>query len=215
MSRSKSSSQWLKDHFSDPYVKRAHQDSLRSRSAYKLLEIQKKDPIIRPGMAVVDLGAAPGGWSKLAAGLVGERGKVFALDVLPMDPIAQVDFLQGDFQEPIVFQHFINLIQTRPIDLVLSDMAPNLSGMRVIDQPRIMHLAELAFDFTQHILKSRGNFVIKVFQGEGFETYLGHLRQSFAKVHIRKPPASRSTSSEVYLVALSHRKKISIFSGLK
>lgn len=201
MSRSKSSSRWLKQHFRDPYVKRAQQEGFRSRSAYKLLEIQEKNKIIKPGMTVVDLGAAPGGWSQLAAKLVGERGQVYALDILPMLPLANVDFVQGDFREEAVLQQFLKLVQSKPIDLVISDMAPNLSGTRTIDQPRAMYLAELALDFAQQVLKPKGGFIIKTFQGEGFDAYLKLLRQLFRTISIRKPAASRGSSAEVYLVA--------------
>ena len=204
MSRSKSSRRWLKQHFSDRYVKRAHQEGLRSRSAYKLLEIQEKNKVIKPGMTVVDLGAAPGGWSQVAARLVGEQGKVYALDILSMSPLPNVDFMQGDFREETILQEFLKHISSRPIDLVISDMAPNLSGMRIIDQPRAMHLAELALDFAQHVLKPEGKFIIKTFQGEGFEAYLKLLRHAFETVSIRKPAASRGGSAEVYLVATGY-----------
>jgi 23S rRNA (uridine2552-2'-O)-methyltransferase len=204
MPRSKSSGRWLKQHFRDPYVKRAHQEGLRSRSAYKLLEIQEKNKLIKPGMAIVDLGAAPGGWSQLVARLVGEHGKVYALDILPMDPLPHVDFIQGDFREETVFQQLLTHIQAQPIDFVISDMAPNFSGMRGIDQPRTMYLAELALDFAQRVLKPKGGFIIKTFQGEGFDAYLKQLRQLFTKVSIRKPAASRSSSAEVYLVATAY-----------
>jgi 23S rRNA (uridine2552-2'-O)-methyltransferase len=201
MSRSKSSSRWLKQHFNDPYVKRAQQEGFRSRSAYKLLEIQEKNKIIKPGMKIVDLGAAPGGWSQLAATLIGEQGKVFALDILAMSPLSNVDFIQGDFREDVVLQRLLNRIQPNPIDLIISDMAPNLSGMKAIDQPKAMYLAELALDFAQKVLKPKGSFIIKIFQGEGFEAYLKLLRQLFKSVSIRKPTASRGSSAEVYLVA--------------
>ncbi|MES2997931.1 MAG: 23S rRNA (uridine(2552)-2'-O)-methyltransferase RlmE [Pseudomonadota bacterium] len=204
MPHSKSSRHWLKRHVSDPYVKRAKQEGLRSRSAYKLLEIQEKNNIIKPGMTVVDLGAAPGGWSQLAAGLVGEYGKVYALDILPMPPLPNVDFVQGDFREETVLQQFLEHIQSMPIDIVISDIAPNLSGMRSIDQPKVMHLAELALDFAQKVLKPKGSFMIKIFQGEGFEAYLKLLRQLFTSVSIRKPAASRASSAEVYLVATGY-----------
>lgn len=204
MARSKSSQRWLKQHFSDPYVKRAHQEGLRSRSAYKLLEIQEKNKLIKPGMVVVDLGAAPGGWSQLAAKLVGEKGKVYALDILPMPPLPAVDFIQGDFRDKNVLQQLLDHLQSIPVDLVISDMAPNLSGMRAVDQPRAMYLAELALDFAQRVLKPKGGFIIKAFQGEGFEAYLRLLRQLFKTVSIRKPPASRGASAEVYLVATGY-----------
>lgn len=204
MARSKSSQRWLKQHFSDPYVKRAHQEGLRSRSAYKLLEIQEKNKLIKPGMVVVDLGAAPGGWSQLAAKLVGEKGKVYALDILPMPPLPEVDFIQGDFRDDAVLQQLLDHLQSTPVDLVISDMAPNLSGMRTVDQPRAMYLAELALDFAQRVLKPKGGFIIKTFQGEGFEAYLQLLRQLFKSVSIRKPAASRGASAEVYLVATGY-----------
>lgn len=204
MARSKSSQRWLKQHFSDPYVKRAHQEGLRSRSAYKLLEIQEKNKLIKPGMVVVDLGAAPGGWSQLAAKLVGEKGKVYALDILPMPPLPDVDFIQGDFRDEAVLQQLLDQLQSIPVDLVISDMAPNLSGMRTVDQPRAMYLAELALDFAQRVLKPKGGFIIKTFQGEGFEAYLKLLRQLFKTVSIRKPAASRGASAEVYLVATGY-----------
>jgi len=214
MSRSKSSHRWLKQQANDPYVKRAQQDGLRSRSAYKLLEIQEKNKIIKPGMRVVDLGAAPGGWSQIAARLVGEQGKVYALDILPMATVPNVDFFQGDFREEIVLQQFLEYLSgntegnsgTRSlfIDIVISDMAPHFSGMRSIDQPRAMHLAELALDFAQRVLKSKGSFMIKTFQGEGFEPYLKRLRSLFKSVAIRKPAASRGSSAEVYLVATGY-----------
>lgn len=204
MARSKSSQRWLKQHFDDPYVKRAHQEGLRSRSVYKLLEIQEKNKLIKPGMVVVDLGAAPGGWSQLVAKLVGEKGKVYALDVLPMQPLPQVEFIQGDFRDEAVLEKFLKHLQSIPVDLVISDMAPNLSGMRAVDQPRAMYLAELALDFAQRVLKPKGGFIIKTFQGEDFESYLRLLRRLFKSVSIRKPAASRGSSAEVYLVATGY-----------
>ena len=206
MSRSKSSQRWIKQHFNDPYVKRAQKEGLRSRSAYKLLEIQEKNKLIRPGMAVVDLGAAPGGWSQLVAGIVGPKGKVYALDILPMEGLSNVEFLQGDFREESVMQQFLHRVQSSPIDIVISDMAPNFSGMRSVDQPKAMYLAELALDFTRQVLRSKGCFIIKTFQGEGFEAFLKELRRLFAKVTIRKPSASRGTSAEVYLVAVGYNQ---------
>lgn len=205
MSRSKSSQRWLKRHFSDPYVKRALQDGLRSRSAYKLLEIQEKNKIIKPRMVVVDLGSAPGGWSQIATKLVGEKGKVYALDILPMNPLPRVDFIQGDFRDEKVLQQLLDLLQSTPVDLVISDMAPNLSGIRHVDQPQAMYLAELALDFAQRVLKLNGGFINKTFQGEGFEAYLKLLRQLFKNVSICKPNASRGASAEVYLVATGYR----------
>lgn len=206
MSRSKSSPRWLNQHFSDPYVKRAQKEGLRSRSAYKLLEIQEKAKLIKPGMTIVDLGAAPGGWSQLACGIVGNTGKVYALDILPMEALSHVEFLQGDFREESVMQQFLQRVQSKPIDLVISDMAPNFSGMRSVDQPRAIYLAELALDFAQKVLKLKGCFIVKTFQGEGFEVFLKDLRSLFAKVTIRKPSASRGSSAEVYLVAIGYHK---------
>ncbi|MEN9450688.1 MAG: ribosomal large subunit methyltransferase [Pseudomonadota bacterium] len=206
MSRSKSSPRWLKQHFSDPYVIRAQKEGLRSRSAYKLLEIQEKTKVIKPGMTIVDLGAAPGGWSQLASGIVGSTGKVYALDILPMEALNHVEFLQGDFREESVMQQFLQRVQLKPIDLVISDMAPNFSGMRCVDQPRSIYLAELALDFAQKVLKPKGCFIVKTFQGKGFEVFLKDLRSLFAKVTIRKPSASRGSSAEVYLVAIGYRK---------
>ncbi len=206
MSRSKSSPRWLKQHFSDPYVKRAQKEGLRSRSAYKLLEIQEKTKLIKPGMTIVDLGAAPGGWSQLASGIVGSTGKVYALDILPMEALSDVEFLQGDFREESVMQQFLQRVQLKPIDLVISDMAPNFSGVRSVDQPRSIYLAELALDFARKVLKPKGCFIVKTFQGEGFEVFLKDLRSLFAKVTIRKPSASRGSSAEVYLVAIGYHK---------
>ncbi|MFZ0220046.1 MAG: 23S rRNA (uridine(2552)-2'-O)-methyltransferase RlmE [Candidatus Aquirickettsiella sp.] len=207
MSRSKSSQRWLKQHFNDPYVKRAQKEGLRSRSAYKLLEIQEKTKLIKPGMNIIDLGAAPGGWSQLASGIVGITGKVYALDILPMESLNHVKFIQGDFREESVMQQLLQCVQSQPIDLVISDMAPNFSGMRCVDQPRSIYLAELALDFSQKVLKQKGCFLVKTFQGEGFEGFLKDLRSLFEKVTIRKPSASRGSSAEVYLVALGYHQR--------
>ncbi|MGA9628621.1 23S rRNA (uridine(2552)-2'-O)-methyltransferase RlmE [Rickettsiella endosymbiont of Litargus connexus] len=206
MSKSKSSHRWLKQHFNDPYVKRAQKEGLRSRSAYKLLEIQEKTKLIKSGMNIVDLGASPGGWSQLASGIVGTTGKVYALDILPMETLSHVEFLQGDFREESIMQQFLQRVQSKPIDLVISDMAPNFSGMRSVDQPSSMLLAELALDFAQKVLKPKGCLIVKTFQGEGFEAFLKGLRSLFAKVTIRKPSASRGSSAEVYLVAVGYHK---------
>jgi 23S rRNA (uridine2552-2'-O)-methyltransferase len=205
MKRSKSSQDWLKRHFDDPYVKEAQKAGYRSRAVFKLLEIQEKDQLLKPGQVVVDLGAAPGGWSQIAVSLVskkgaGKQGKVFALDILPMEPLEGVDFIQGDFTEEGVYQQFLSTLGGREIDLVMSDMAPNISGMRVVDQPRAMYLAELALDFAQSVLKPGGDFVVKVFQGQGFDEYTKLMRTLFAKVLVRKPKASRQASREVYLL---------------
>jgi 23S rRNA (uridine2552-2'-O)-methyltransferase len=201
MKRSKSSKLWLQEHFTDSYVKRAQQEGYRSRAAFKLLEIQQTDKIIRPAMFVVDLGAAPGGWSEVLVRLVGAKGKVFALDILPMQPIAGVEFIQGDFTEEEVLNRLLSSLSNKPVDIVLSDMAPNISGMKVVDQPRSMYLAELALDFASKVLKSGGVFLLKVFQGEGFDNLLKTMRGTFAEVKIKKPDASRARSSELFLLA--------------
>lgn len=201
MVKSKSSRRWLKEHFEDPYVKLAQQKGYRSRATFKLLEIQEKDKLISKGMTVVDLGAAPGGWAEMAVKLVGEQGKVFALDILPMAPIPGVEFIQGDFTDPEVFENLLQLVDNRQVDLVISDIAPNISGVNVVDQPRAMYLAELAAEFAKNVLKQGGAFLVKVFQGAGFEEYLKATRQEFSKVQIRKPKSSRTRSKEVYILA--------------
>jgi 23S rRNA (uridine2552-2'-O)-methyltransferase len=206
MARSKSSKRWLKEHFTDSYVKLARQKGYRSRAAYKLLEIQGKDKIIKPGMIVVDLGAAPGGWSEIIAQLVGSEGKVFAVDILPMKPIPGVEFIQGDFTDEKVLKTLSKQIGNKQIDLVVSDMAPNISGMKAIDQPRIMYLVELALDFAKQVLKPGGALLIKIFQGEGFDAILKNLRQNFSEVKIRKPKASRARSKEIFLLAINMLK---------
>jgi len=205
MKRSKSSHQWLKRHFDDPYVKEAQKAGYRSRAVFKLLEIQEKDRILLPGRVVVDLGAAPGGWSQVAVPLVGKQGVVIALDILPMEPIDDVTFIQGDFTEQAVHESLLTAIDGRKVDLVMSDMAPNISGMKAVDQPRAMYLAELALDFAKSVLKEKGDFVTKLFQGEGSDDYLKELRSCFDKVVIRKPKASRAQSREVYIIAKSFK----------
>jgi 23S rRNA (uridine2552-2'-O)-methyltransferase len=201
MKRSHSSKQWLQRHFNDHYVKAAQKAGYRSRAAFKLLEIQEKDRIIHPGQVVVDLGAAPGGWSQIAAPMLGKKGALIAMDILPMDPLPGVEFIEGDFTEQGVHDALLAALNGRPVDLVLSDIAPNISGMRAVDQPRAMYLVELALDFAQGTLKPGGDFVTKVFQGEGFDPYLQALRKSFERVVIRKPKASRPKSREVYMLA--------------
>jgi 23S rRNA (uridine2552-2'-O)-methyltransferase len=205
MSRSKSSRRWLDRQFSDPYVKRAQEQGLRSRAAYKLLEIQEKDGLIRPGMRVLDLGAAPGGWAQIAARLVGPEGRVYALDVLEMEPIPGVTVLQGDFREDAVLAALRDALGGSLIDLILSDMAPNISGTAAVDQPRAMYLAELALDLAREVLKPGGALVVKVFQGQGFDRYLLDMRNAFAQVLSRKPKASRPESRELYLVGKGFR----------
>src|SRR3990167_1694315 len=182
MARSKSSRQWLNRHFDDDYVKRAQAEGWRSRAVFKLLEIQEKDHLIKPGMNIVDLGAAPGGWSQVAVKLLKGNGLIFALDILPMEPIDGVDFIQGDFREETVTQQLLAKLGDRKIDLVMSDMAPNLSGQKQIDQPPSIYLAELALDFAEQTLAKNGVFLVKVFQGAEFEAYIKTLRTIFQKV---------------------------------
>ena len=201
MARSKSSRQWLDRHFGDDYVKRAQREGYRSRAVFKLQEIQEKDRLLKRGQVVVDLGAAPGGWSQLAGEIVGPDGLVVALDILAMDPLPGVVFIQGDFREPEPLESLKVILAGREVDLVISDMAPNISGMAAVDQPRSMYLCELALDFARESLKTGGDFLVKVFQGAGFDEYLQDLRRSFGRVTVRKPRASRPRSREVYIVA--------------
>ncbi len=198
VSRSKSSGQWLKEHFDDHYVKQAKQQGYRSRASFKLLELNAKDKLIRPGMTVVDLGAAPGGWTQVAAELVGDQGLVIASDILPMDPWPGVTFIQGDFTEDDVYESIMTAIGDRQVDLVISDMAPNMSGMTAVDQPRGIYLVELALEMARQVLKPDGVFLAKVFQGEGFDQLLQAMRESFVKVQSRKPDSSRARSREIY-----------------
>ena len=199
--RSKSSHRWLQEHFSDPYVKKAQADGLRSRAAYKLEELVERDRLLRPGMTVVDLGAAPGGWSQWVRQALGERGRVIALDILEMPPLAGVEFIHGDFREDEVLARLEASLAGAPVDLVLSDMAPNKSGVSAVDQPRAMYLAELAMDFADGHLRPGGDFLIKLFHGTGFDDYVRELRRRYAKVAVRKPAASRQRSPEVYALA--------------
>lgn len=201
MTRRPSSRRWLERHFSDPYVKRVRADGYRSRAAYKLLEIQAKDAILQPGMRVVDLGAAPGSWSQVARAYVGSQGQVVALDRLRMEPVEGVTVLQGDFREETVWAELRAILGETPVDLVLSDMAPNITGMAVVDQARALDLAELALEFARAHLKTGGALVVKVFQGAGFDAYLRGLRASFDQAAVRKPQSSRSESREIFLVA--------------
>lgn len=206
MAKKRSSSKaWLKEHRDDPYVQQAQREGYRSRACYKLLELQARDRLLRPGMTVLDLGSAPGGWSQVAAQQVGDHGRVVATDILPMDALAGVEFVQGDFTEDAVFERILATLGGAPVDLVLSDMAPNLSGMKAVDQPRAMYLVELALDMARRVLRPDGSFVAKVFQGEGFDSLLREIRQAFARVNTRKPDASRPRSREVYLVATQFR----------
>lgn len=203
--RSKSSKAWLNEHVNDHYVHMAQKDGYRARAAYKLLEINEKDKLIQAGTVLADLGSAPGSWSQVAAKLVGKQGEVFALDILPMDPIDGVSFIQGDFREDEVLAEFESLLDNRPLDLVICDMAPNMSGNAVTDQARSFYLCELALDFTAHHLKPGGSFLVKVFQGAGYQEYLAAMRGMFGVVQTRKPEASRNRSSEIYLLGKNKR----------
>lgn len=195
-----SSKRWLKEHFDDSYVMRAKQEGYRSRACYKLMELHDRDRLFAPGMTVLDLGSAPGGWSQVAVERVGERGRVIASDILPMDGLAGVEFIQGDFTEQQVFDSIMETLNGQAVDIVISDMAPNMSGVAAVDQPQSMYLVELAVDMARQVLRPGGLFVAKVFQGEGFDQLLRELRTSFKAVHSRKPAASRARSREVYLV---------------
>jgi 23S rRNA (uridine2552-2'-O)-methyltransferase len=206
--RSKSSHRWLQEHFSDPYVRKAKAEGLRSRAAFKLEELVERDRLLRPGMVVVDLGAAPGGWSQWVRQALGDSGRVIALDILDMPSLAGVEFLHGDFRDDAVLSRLEATLNGRPVDLVLSDMAPNMSGVDAVDLPRAMHLAELAMDFADRHLRVDGAFLIKLFQGVGFDDYVRELRRRYAKVSIRKPAASRKRSPEVYALAQGKRASV-------
>ena len=205
MARSKSSSRWLQEHFSDPYVKRAQAEGWRSRAVFKLEELIERDRLLKPGMLVVDLGAAPGGWSQMVRSRIGAQGRLIALDILPMQGIAGVDFIEGDFRDDEVLKTLEKHLDGAPVDLVLSDMAPNLSGMSSVDQPRAMDLAELAEAFAAVHLRKGGAFLTKLFQGEGFDAYVRRLRQGYERVSMRKPKASRARSPEVYALAIGNK----------
>ena len=201
MARNKTSKAWMQEHVNDPYVRRAQVDGMRSRAAYKLQQIAERDKLLKPGMTVVDLGAAPGGWSQVAGRAVGDTGRVVAVDLLDMTAVAGVTFIRGDFGEDAVLVEVERAIGGGGVDLVLSDMAPNISGVASVDQARSMGLAELALEFAVNHLKPQGNFLVKLFQGSGFEALVADIRRKFVQVMIRKPDASRSRSSEVYVVA--------------
>ncbi|MFJ2526284.1 23S rRNA (uridine(2552)-2'-O)-methyltransferase RlmE [Pseudomonas capeferrum] len=203
--RSKSSANWLREHFNDPFVKQAQKDGYRSRASYKLLEIQEKDRLIRPGMSVIDLGAAPGGWSQVTSRLIGGQGRLIASDILEMDSIPDVTFIQGDFTHDEVLQQILEAVGDSHVDLVISDMAPNMSGTPEVDMPRAMFLCELALDLATRVLKPGGDFLIKIFQGEGFDMYLKDVRTKFDKVQMRKPSSSRDRSREQYLLGKGFR----------
>jgi 23S rRNA (uridine2552-2'-O)-methyltransferase len=198
--KNKFGKQWMREHVTDPYVQLAQKEGYRSRAAYKLLEIDAKDRLLKPGTVVVDLGATPGGWSQVAAAKVGRGGKVIALDLLPLDPLAGVDFIQGDFREDAVMKQLEDMLHGNPVGLVISDMAPNISGVASADQARTMQLAELALEFALEHLKPDGSFLVKVFQGAGFEDFLKLMRSRFSRLVTRKPKASRDRSSELYLL---------------
>lgn len=205
MARSKSSHRWLQEHFKDQYVKESQKDGYRSRASYKLLEIQKRDHLFRPGMRVVDLGAAPGGWSQVVAQLVGAKGKVVASDILMMDSIEDVTFVHGDFTESHVFDELLSVLEGKGADVVISDMAPNMSGITDVDQPNAMYLVELALDMARQVLKPGGSFACKVFQGQGFDEWMKECKATFERVVTRKPDASRARSREVYIVGKGFR----------
>lgn len=206
MAKSKSSKTWLKEHFDDEFVRRSQQDGYRSRAIYKLIEIDQKDHLVKPGMTIIDLGAAPGGWSEYCARKIGKKGRMIALDILPMEPIDNVTIIQGDFREDAVFKELMKVMNDGSIengraDLVISDMAPNISGMGSVDMPRAYYLCELALDLARQVLKPGGGLLVKLFQGEGFEAYSKELKSSFSKVVMRKPKASRARSREIYALA--------------
>jgi 23S rRNA (uridine2552-2'-O)-methyltransferase len=203
--RSRSSDRWLREHFADRYVQRAQSEGWRSRAVFKLEEIDRREKLLKPGAVCLDLGAAPGAWSQYAAARVGRRGRVVASDILPMPELPGVHFVQGDFREQEVVEQLLGLLPTRQVDVVFSDMAPNLSGVDVIDQPRSLHLAELALDMAQGVLKPGGNALIKVFQGAGFQELVQGARGRFGKVKLVKPQASRARSPEIYLLAMQFR----------
>jgi 23S rRNA (uridine2552-2'-O)-methyltransferase len=201
MARTKSSAGWLSRHVSDPFVKQAQKDGYRARSAYKLIELNEKDRLIRPGMRIMDLGSAPGGWSQVAGKFVGERGRVLATDILPMDALANVDFIQGDFTEAAIVRQVLDWLGDEKFDLIISDIAPNTIGVSSADAAKSIYLLELALDMARKTLKPDANFAAKMFQGAGSDQFLKELRTHFQKVTIRKPAASRKESREVYLVA--------------
>ena len=206
MAKSKSSKSWLKEHFDDEFVRRSQQDGYRSRAIYKFIEIDQKDRLVKPGMTIIDLGAAPGGWSEYCVKKLGKKGTMVALDILPMEPIEGVTIIKGDFRENPVFDELMTVIASNEnnsgkVDLVISDMAPNISGMGSVDMPRAYYLCELALDLARQVLKPGGGLLVKLFQGEGFEAYNKELKSSFSRVVMRKPRASRARSREVYALA--------------
>jgi 23S rRNA (uridine2552-2'-O)-methyltransferase len=203
--RSKSSDRWLKEHFRDPYVQKAQSGGWRSRAVFKLEELDQRERLLKPGSVCLDLGAAPGAWSQYARGRVGAKGRVIATDILPMEPLPGVEFVQGDFREQEVFDKLLALLPQGQVDVVLSDMAPPFSGIDAVDQPRSMHLAELGLDMARRVLKPGGDALIKVFQGSGFQELVRGVRGEFTQVRVVKPKASRARSPEMYLLALKFR----------
>lgn len=203
--RTASSTRWLNEHFKDRFVQQAQKKGLRSRAWFKLEEIQNTDKLFKSGMTVVDLGAAPGGWSQYVASQIGDKGRIIACDILPMDPIVGVDFLQGDFRDEAVLNTLLERVGEEKVQVVMSDMAPNMSGQPAVDIPRAMYLVELALDMCRDVLAQNGSFIVKIFQGEGFEEYLKTVRDMFKIVKIRKPEASRARSREVYIVATGRK----------
>lgn len=208
MKNARSRKAWIKDHVNDFFVKQANKDGYRSRAAYKLIEISERDNLLKPGMTVVDLGATPGSWSQVAANKVGLNGRVFSLDVLEMKTLPGVTFIQGDFEEKSTLTELRKKLGERLVDLVISDMSPNISGIAISDQARCMYLAELALEFSIVQLNSDGNFLVKVFQGSGFEQFMNTMRMSFKQVSTRKPKASRGRSNEIYLLGLKKHGKV-------
>ena len=200
MSRSKSSQRWLQEHHADPYVQQARREGYRSRAVYKLIELQEKDHLLRPGQFVIDLGAAPGGWTEYASQFCADKGRLIAVDILPMEPVADAVIIEGDFTEQSVLDQILLEVDNQKVDLVLSDMAPNISGIETVDQPKSMYLVELAFDLALQVMDTKGSFAVKIFQGEGFDEMVQQFRQAFKVVKFRKPKASRPRSREVYAV---------------
>jgi 23S rRNA (uridine2552-2'-O)-methyltransferase len=200
MSRSKSSQRWLQEHHADPYVQKARREGYRSRAVYKLMELQEKDRLLKSDQFVIDLGAAPGGWTEYASQFCGDKGRLIAVDILPMEPVADAVIIEGDFTEQSVLEEILGHVDNAKVDLVLSDMAPNISGIETVDQPKSMYLVELAFDLTLQIMDKKGSFAVKIFQGEGFDEMVREFRKAFKVVKFRKPKASRPRSREVYAV---------------
>ena len=206
MKRTRTSKGWMREHVNDPYVLLAKKEGYRSRAAYKLMELDERDHLLKPGMIVLDLGAAPGGWTQVAAKKIGPSGALVAFDILPMDPVHGAIFIQGDFREDAALTQLDTALKGRSVDLVISDMAPNISGIGVTDQARSMLLAELALEFSCQHLKPGGNFLVKVFQGDGFDDYVREMRKYFSQVLVRKPKASRDRSTEVYMLGKGLRE---------